>query len=395
MKDVALTLPAKLTFSIIERCEMIGMTFMPEIAMGHITSQRLTREYKCRLISSLRELILGNSTGVSSPPTSKANGKRLPTIPEENIVNLKTNCFKINLDNSVQWYRYHVHVAPKPETAREYNRAFELSLKEGSCLDDSRDAGATEVLATDHRNTVVTVRPLKLGRSNRGQCLVDYYEPEDTRPKKMPSTNTHVFTISLTKTQPMSLNELMGYIASTSPKASVGRIESTIQVLNMAMSKKPVSSLVVIEPSIETNFSIKWENVLGSLDGGLVARGWHSARIINTGPRLFANISPKTGSFYEAGSLVDLIRAFRSSGKTLLQLHGFLKGVRVEVPHLKTESGLYRVKTITGLAHVPKLGANADEATFVCMKKEISVADYYLQSKYMRDRHILSADQSS
>ena len=258
-------------------------------------------------------------------------------------------------------------------------------MKEGSCLDDSRRAGATEVLATDHRNIVVTVRPLKLGKSDRGQCLVDYYEPEDKGPKKTPSTNTHVFTISLTKVQPMSLNELMDYIASTPAAASFGRMESTMEVLNLAMFKKPVSSLGVIEPSNVTNFSNKWENVLGSLNGGLVAQTCHSARIINAGPSLFANINPKIGSFYQAGSLVGLIRAFRSSGKNLLQLHWFLKGVRVEVPHLKTESDRYRVKTITGLAHVPKLGANANEVTFVWMKKvkkEISVADYYLQSKY-------------
>ena len=202
------------------------------------------------------ELILVNSTGLASTPISQANGKRLSTIPEENVINLKTNCFEINLDGSVQLYRYHVHIAPRPKTAREYNRAFELFLNEGSCLEDSRRAGATKVLATNHRNTVVTVQPLKLGKSNRGQCLVDYYEPEDTGPKKMPSTNTHVFTISLTKIQPMSLSELIDYVGSTSAQASSGRIESTIQVLNIAMSKKPVSSLEFIEPSIETNFSI-------------------------------------------------------------------------------------------------------------------------------------------
>ncbi|KAM0800194.1 ribonuclease H-like domain-containing protein [Usnea florida] len=301
------------------------------------------------------------SAGVLSPPTSKANGKRLHTVPEENIINLKTNCFEVGLDGSVQLYRYHVHVTPKPRTPREHHRAFELFLKEGSCLDDSRHAGATKVLGTDHRNTVVTIRPLKLGSSDRGQCLVDYYEPEYTRPKKIPSTNTYVFTISLTKTQPMSLSEVMDHVASTSAQASFGRIESTIQVLNIAMSKKP------------------WENVLGPLDGGLVAQGYHSARIINAGPSLFANIIPRIGSFYKSGPLVDLIRAFRSSGKTLLQLHGFLKGVRVEYRHLKSESGRYRVKTITGLANVPKLGANANEATFVWMKKDISVAGYYKQ----------------
>ena len=336
------------------------------------------------LIQVYEELILGNSTGPSSTPTSQANGRRLPTIPEENIVNLKTNCFKVDIDSSVKLYRYHVHISPKPKTAREYNRAFELFLKEGSCLDDSRHAGTTKVLATDHRNTVVTVRRLILGESDRGQCLVNYYEPEDTGPKKIPSTNTHVFTISLTKTQPMSLNELMDYVASTSAKTPFGRMESTMEVLNLAISKKPVSSLGVIESSIETNLLNKWENFLGSLDGGLVAQGFHSLRIINAGPSFFANTIPRIGSFYQAGSLVDLIRAFRSSGKTLLQLHGILKGVRVAVPHLRTESDGYRVKTITGLAHVPKLGANANEVTFVWTRQEISVADYYLQSMYMR-----------
>ena len=334
----------------------------------------------------------GDSAGLFSPPTSKANGKRLHTIPEENIINLKTNCFEVDLDGSVQLYRYHVHMAPKPKTPREHHRAFELFLKEGSCLDNSRHAGATKVLATNHRNTVVTVRPLKLGRSNRGQCLVDYYEPEETGPKNIPSTNTHVFTISLTKTQPMSLSEVMDHIASTSAQASFGRMQSAMEVLNIVMSKKPVSSLRLIEFKIETHFFVKWENVLGPLDGGLVAQGYHSARIINIGPSLFANVIPRIGSFYKPGPLVNLIRAFRSSGRTLLQLHGFLKGVRVELRHLKSDSGRYRVKTITGLANVPKLGANANEATFVWVKKEISVAGYYMQSMYMQYNHTLFAD---
>ena len=131
--------------------------------------------------------------------------------------------------------------------------------------------------------------------------------------------------------------------------------------------------------------------MLGTLEGGLVAQGCHSARIINAGPNLFANIIPRIGSFYKAGPLVDLIRAFRASGQNLLQLHGFLKGVRVKVPHLKTESGVPRVKTITGLAHVPKLGANANEATFDWMEREVSVAKYYLQSQYMQYDHTLFA----
>ena len=393
--------------------------------------------------------MLGNSTGISSAPTFQANVKRLSTISEEDpstpvsaaqttkprpsrenpysstsktltttkvfsevgetqlmklsrpahgdlgdVIDLKTNCFKVDLDSRVQLYIYHVHITPEPETTREHERAFELFLNEGSCLDESRSAGATEILATDYRNTVVTVRPLKLGRSHRGQCQVDYYEPEDTRPKKIPSTNTHVFTIFLTKTQPISLTELMDYFDSTSAQASFGRIEPTIQLLNIAMSRKPVSLLGVIEPNSETDF-FKWGVVLGPLDEGLVAQACHSGRIINAGSSFFANIIPRIWSFYEAGPLVDLIRAFRSSGKSLLQLHDFLKGVRVEVSHLKTQSGRNRVKTITGLAQIPRLGANANETSFVWENEEISVADYYWQSKYLQRDHTHFAARTS
>ena len=394
--------------------------------------------------------MLANSTGISSASTLKANEKRLSTISEEDpsipaavgqttkprpfredlyssrsktstttkvfnevgetqcmklsrlahgdlgdVIKLKTNCFKVDLDSKVQLYIYHVHITPEPETAREHQRAFELFLKEGSCLDESRSAGATEILVTNHRNTVVTVRPLKLGRSHRGQCQVGYYESEDTRPKKIPSTNIHVFTISLTKTQPMSLTELMACFGSTSAQASFGRIESTVQLLNIAMSRKPVSFLGVIEPNSKTDFFNKWGFVLGPLDGGLVAQACHSGRIINAGPSFFANIIPRIGSFYEAGPLIDLIRAFRSSGRSLHQLHGFLKGVRVEVSHLRTQSGRNRVKTITGLAQVPKLGANANETRFVWENEEICVADYYWHSKYLQCDHTHFAARTS
>ena len=51
MKEVALTLTprVKLLNSMVEQCEMIWMRELGEIALGHIATQGLTREYRYHL----------------------------------------------------------------------------------------------------------------------------------------------------------------------------------------------------------------------------------------------------------------------------------------------------------------------------------------------------------
>lgn len=309
------------------------------------------------------------------------------------IINLQANYFKVDLDSSVQLYRYHVHVLPEPKTARQRQRAFELFVKEEPAFQNLRHFGVTKVYATDYRSTLVTVEPLELGDNGRSQRQVAYYESEENGPKKIPSVHNHIFTISLARIQPMPLQTLMDCLTSTTTaRPSFGPKGSILQLLHIVVSQKPLKIAGVTETKERNKVFTERENEpLGILGGGLVALKCYSTRLKTASPSLLINISPKVASFYREGSLVQLIRDFRASCKVTAQLHDFLKGLRVQVPHLKTSSGLPRTKTITGLAFLPTLGANADQVRFIWEKKETSVADYYQQSKYTRWTNILRA----
>lgn len=306
------------------------------------------------------------------------------------VVNLQANYFRVDLDSSVQLYRYHVHVLPEPKTARQRQRAFELFIKEEPAFQDSRRSGVPKVYATDYRSTLVTVEPLELGEKGRSQCQVAYYESEEDEPKKIPSVHNHIFTISLAKTQPLPLQKLMNCLTSTTTtRPSFSLKESILQLLNIVVSQKPLEITGVAETEGRNEAFTERENEpVEVLGGGLVALKCHSTRLRTASPSLLINISPKVASFYREGSLVHLIRDFRARCKDTAQLQDFLKGLRVQVLHLKSTSGRLRTKTITGLALLPILGANAEQVRFIWEekeeKKEISIVDYYQESKYTR-----------
>ena len=299
-------------------------------------------------------------------------------------INLQTNCFMADLDTSIQLYRYHIHVAPEPKTPWERRRAFELFLKEGSCLEDSRHSDALKVFATDNRSTLVTVKPLKLGDSGQGQCQVAYYEKNEDRPKEILTVHNHVFTISFAKTQPLPLEKLRDYLASMTLQSPFGLKGSLLQVLNIAMSQKTLSITEPAETKDKKIFTKHKHEPLRTLGGGLVVLENCCTTVKTASLGLLINISPKFASFYRAGPLVDLIREFKMSKKGSDQLHEFLKGVRVEILHLTSKSGSPKIKNITGLAFLPTLGANANQATFIWERKETSVTNYYQQSKCTR-----------
>ena len=300
------------------------------------------------------------------------------------IINLEANYFKVDLDSSVQLYRYHVHVAPEPKTARQRQRAFELFMKEEPCFQNLRDSGVSPVYATDCRSTLVTAEPLELGDSGRNQRQVAYYESEENGPKKIPSVHIHIFTTSVARIQPMPLQKLMDCLTSTTTaRPYLGLKGSILQLLNIVVSQKPLEITGVAETKERNKVFTERENEpLGVLGGGLVALQCYSTRLKTASPSLLINFSPRVAIFYREGSLVHLIRDFRASCKATDQLHGFLKGLRVQVPHLKSNNGRPRTKTITGLAILPALGANADQIRFIWEKKEVSVTAYYQRSEY-------------
>ncbi len=307
-------------------------------------------------------------------------------------VNLQTNCFEIKLDPSIQLYQYHVHVLAEPITARERKRAFDLFLKNAGFLNRLRAGGCHPVVATDYRSTLITttrVGSQARKEDDRHQCIVPYYEAEEGAPKKTPSNHSHIFTVSFC--QPLPLQKLIDYLGSTTGRALSKVNGSILHALSLVVARKPLKITDAAKTNNEHRFFPNTEP-LAVLDGGLVALQGFQASVRMMGSRLFINVNPRTGIFYREnknGTLFDLMNEFRNSSKGMEKMEEFVKGIRVSLSHLNSESGKMRMKTVSGLASGPALGANANEVSFRWNDKDITVADYYKQSEHNPRFHVV------
>lgn len=301
-------------------------------------------------------------------------------------VNLQTNCFEVKLDPRIQLYQYHVHVIPEPKTARQRKQAFDLFFKNASFLNRLRLGGQPPVVATDYRSTLITTERLdpRAGKEDdRHQCIVTYYEAEEGAPKKDPSIHSHIFTVSFC--QPLPLQEMMQYLGSTGGEALSKVNGSILHALSLVVARKPLKLTDIAGTKNEHRFFPDAES-LAVLDGALVALQGFQATVRIMGPRLFINVNPRTGIFYredKGATLLDLMHEFRRTSKGMEQMQEFVKGIRVSLAHLGSEKGRLRIKTVSGLASLPTLGANATEASFSWKEKDVTVADYYEQSKQL------------
>ncbi len=297
---------------------------------------------------------------------------------------LRANYFNIVPGPDLQLFRYHVEFKPEAKAHRLIARVMELFLAQAPFFADLLPA-----VATDGRSTIITVKKLKLGAENRTTGKILYYEAEEAGPRAE-NPKTYEFTITYTNT--LGVQELMDYLQSTDITTEYEPKEAVLQALNIAMMRKPLSSPDVTgRPGRNKFFPIG--AVLGNLGGGLIAlRGYYTS-VRTATLRLLLNANSITATFYQPGPLTDLFVAFKQSctDKHMESaLHAFVKGIRVEVTHLKTKvdkdgrGGKYRTKPIQGLAMRPKAGANAREVRFFYEEagREITVDEYYRRSKW-------------
>lgn len=336
--------------------------------------------------------------------TPRLNGIKTETVGEEDKdslqrltlpshgtagheVNLQTNCFEITLDSSVQLYRYHVHVVPEPETARQRKRAFDLFLKEAGFLRPLRRSVDTAAVATDYRSALITterINPQADKEHDRHQCIVTYYEAEEGVPRRTPSIHSYMFTACFCHVLP--LQKLKDYLQSPSGRGWSKVNGSTLHALSLVVARRPLNMTNNAQNKDE-NRCFPDAKPLVVLEGGLVAlQGFQEAvRIMDS--HLFVNVNPRIGIYYredKEGSLLVLMAEFLKTSKNMEQLQDFVKGVRVNLPHLSSGRGKVRIETISGLACNPTLGANANQASFCWNNKEITVGDYFKQSENNR-----------
>ena len=299
------------------------------------------------------------------------------TVGEE--VKLAANSFEVKPKYGLKLYRYHVSVSPEPPTARQRKRAFDLFLENAPFLSNLRHGCPVPIAAVDNRSTLITmekISPESDGDKGRYQCQISYYEDGKEKPEG-PSINSLTFTV-LFKHE-LDLQTMIKSLCSGADGSHPGRM---LHALDIVIAQSSSNSTTPAETGIGKGFFPTLE--LGELGGGLVASQVYQTSVNSAGPRLLLNINPKTASSYQAGSLLELMSDFRKGGKGLDELHDFVKGIHVEITHLRNRKGDPKIGKISGLALSPTLGANAEDIHFLWQNKKTSVARYFRESKLIR-----------
>ena len=314
--------------------------------------------------------------------TLSIGGVKIPRRPGYGTVGkkvlLRTNYFQVLPAANTELYQYSVQVNPEPNVARKRKRAFEMLFQVNPFL-------GGPAVATDNRSTIITTQKLAFPGDTFQHSIV-YYEAEETTPG--PKAKSHAFKIDFVKT--WTLQEMMSYLASTNGNAVFDDKEAVLQALNIIMARKPsLAQNVAAAKSGNKFFPLDQE--LRNLGRGLIAlRGYYTS-VRTATLRLLVNVNSITGTFYQPGPLTDLMDSFTYNlrGPVQVQLHKFLKGLRVEVKHLKSSTGPPKIKTICGLALKPSLGATAKQVTFYWTdkKREVTVEQYFKQQHQITLAH--------
>ncbi len=286
-------------------------------------------------------------------------------------IKLLANYFDILPQPDLQLFRYHIDVVPLPTPMRRRKRAFQLFLEKAPFL-----SGVYPAAATDYSSTLVSVKKLNLGPQGKTTYEVLYFEPEEAGPRE---EDPKKFTFQVTYTNTLSVQELMDYLKDVNKAMELPEKASILQVLNIAMARKPNSSPNVASFATRNKF-FPVDGQLGELGGGLVAlRGYYTS-VRTATLRLLLNVNSITAAFYKPGPLFNLMSTFRESlprGSSFEQRCGkFLKGVRVSVSHLKTENNQLRTKVIAGI-EPHGYGANKVQFDWEEKKKKVTVQQYF------------------
>lgn len=330
-------------------------------------------------VTKAEDALVAARKGLSLGKLSLSDGPQMPYRPGYGTMGqkviLRTNYFQVMLsDKDFQLFRYQVQVDKEPNAARKRKRAFELFIQDAPCL-----TGLRHAVATDNRTTLITIKKLDLGPDDRAVYLVPYYDAEEQGPD--PEKDPLQFKIQYVKA--LSVQELLTYLSDTSGNARYDDKDEILQSLNIAMARKPSSSPdVAALPKANKFFPTNQDPM--DLGGGLVAlRGYYTSVRTST-LRLLVNVNSITAAFYLPGPLLLLMRKFRDTVGG--SLHHFLKGVQVELTHLKTGKGVPKKKVISGIARSPIFGAGARQISFRYedLKRNVTIEEYFRLSEYTR-----------
>ncbi|GIC93068.1 argonaute/piwi family protein [Aspergillus udagawae] len=291
--------------------------------------------------SIIKEVGLSHTTRFPPRPGYGISG--VPTV-------LRANYFELTLDPDLRLYRYNVEICPPANGMASRARLAPIPKRVMLSLLRTHFYQEQSNIATDGHQTFISRRRLDIPDQPLRVCS----DTNDTYHLRVRYTGTLASDELVAQSTSGNREERM--VCQTLPAK-----DEFIQALNIIVGHYPrYASSQFVSVGSNRHFDINDRPI--SLGAGLnVLRGlFVSVKVIDN--RLLVNIQPKYAAYYEAQRLDRLIAAFlRDKGPDMGQLAVYLRGLRVQLLHLKSKMrgrrSLPRIKTIFGLA-MPGDGRN-------------------------------------
>ena len=226
-----------------------------------------------------------------------------------------------------------------------------------------------KVYATDFNSTIITKEPLNFGlvesNENGAKFLVGFKAEGAVYAPVTPIS----YTIWVNQISVLDISDLDNLLR---PNKLISEHHESpmLQALNVILGHHSKKADNIARVGNKRIFPIDGNpQAYGEFDlgGGLIALRGFYANVIGATSRSLVNLNISHGAFYKSrykkprqSSLVDLIWARCPGNVNYVDLHHFLRGLRVNTTHLSEEHKAYRkIRTICGLA-IEGDGANLD-----------------------------------
>ena len=281
---------------------------------------------------------------------------------------LRTNYFKVNLDENLELFRYEVNIEPISESARalqnrrKRRQFFKVLFEEVS---DFRMRAAA--VATDYANTLITCGRLfdmKILEKKYRQIYRGEYEPARGN-NDPPRDNEQVYMVTVKFQSTVSISEIVRYIESQPADVSdFTTRQDVIQALNIIMAGTPNKDTAVFQngqnkfyqyPRNEPRQLYVDRYRTCDLSGCLIAvRGYYSSVRTSTN-RILLNLNAQCSPFYPEMNLLEMINVFLSVPSPIpsrYELEDFISKLRVRTGYtMDGNKRTTRVTTARGFSH--------------------------------------------
>ena len=288
---------------------------------------------------------------------------------------LRTNHFKVQLDESQQLFLYRADVDKRMRDSKLQLRDFFQTLIR--TLPELQPGMIGDALASDYVSLLVTSKKIDLGPTDKKTFRISYYDREGGQVKAKGES----FTFTLSLLQSMSFAKFVQHVTSNENESMDRHV---VQALNAIIAGRPRTTRGVYPGAPNTFFQFPDRITANNfnLEGGLIAiRGYcHSAHLGTA--RVLLNVHGQCNPFYKPINVCELMQEFENlvGGEYYLP-QGFLSKLRVKTSYMRDSNGnpAIKIKTVIGVS--PE---NADRTMFKLKDNRsetvISVAQYFSTS---------------